>query len=215
MFREVDGRTVPIHLTGGCVGGYRGRGARHVARQVPARAVFDKPRSYLTPNAKCPVCRKDVFFFQSEHGGRVFFDAVGWPWPKHPCTDRLAKEPQKPVYSASSPRAYAATDWTRNYTFFSLVTLSREGEVLRLRLREITEGLGGFLRSLFSNTERTYTVRETELQTAGLKDADLRDAPNFLIKRTERLSERAEVQFICLRHKRVVRIGMKRLPEGQ
>jgi hypothetical protein len=177
--------------------------------------VFDKPRSYLTPNAKCPVCKKDVFFYQSEHGGRVFFDAVGWPWPKHPCTDRLAKEPQKPVYASSRPRGYAATDWTKNYTFYSLVSVSREDELFRLRLKEVTEGLGGFLRSLFSNTQRTYTVRDVEMQTAGLQDVDFREAPNFLIKRTERPSERAEVQFICLRHKRVVRIRMKRSPERQ
>lgn len=29
-----------------------------------------------------------MFLYQSEHGGRVFFDELGPPWPKHPCTDR-------------------------------------------------------------------------------------------------------------------------------
>jgi hypothetical protein len=33
------------------------------------------------------VCGADVFFFQNEHGSRVFFDEIGPPWPKHPCTD--------------------------------------------------------------------------------------------------------------------------------
>jgi hypothetical protein len=28
-----------------------------------------------------------VFFYQSPYGGRVFFDELGPPWPKHPCTD--------------------------------------------------------------------------------------------------------------------------------
>ncbi|VVN14961.1 hypothetical protein PS647_04049 [Pseudomonas fluorescens] len=43
--------------------------------------------TYTTPNAKCPVCGESVFFYQSPYGGRVFFDELGPPWPKHPCTD--------------------------------------------------------------------------------------------------------------------------------
>lgn len=51
--------------------------------------VFDTKRydSYLNPNAKCPVCGEPVYFFKSKNGGRVFFDEIGPPWPKHPCTD--------------------------------------------------------------------------------------------------------------------------------
>ncbi len=43
--------------------------------------------SYVIPNAWCPVCDASVFFYQSPDGGRVFFDELGPPWPKHPCTD--------------------------------------------------------------------------------------------------------------------------------
>lgn len=39
------------------------------------------------PNAKCPVCGERVHFRQLDNGGRVYFDALGPPWPKHPCTD--------------------------------------------------------------------------------------------------------------------------------
>ncbi|WP_158295518.1 cobaltochelatase CobT-related protein [Crenalkalicoccus roseus] len=49
-----------------------------------AEARFD---SYVSPNARCPVCGALVFFYQSPTGGRVFFDELGPPWPKHPCTD--------------------------------------------------------------------------------------------------------------------------------
>ncbi|HTN00570.1 MAG TPA: hypothetical protein VL132_01770 [Planctomycetaceae bacterium] len=28
-----------------------------------------------------------MFYYQNEHGSRVFFDELGPPWPKHPCTD--------------------------------------------------------------------------------------------------------------------------------
>ena len=44
--------------------------------------------SYINPNAHCPVCGKSVFFYRSPYNGRVFFDDIGWPWPKHGCTDK-------------------------------------------------------------------------------------------------------------------------------
>jgi len=43
--------------------------------------------SYTNPNARCPVCGASVFYYESEYGARVFFDELGPPWPKHPCTD--------------------------------------------------------------------------------------------------------------------------------
>lgn len=72
--------------------GHAGRtyGATSSARSFGAvanlryRELFD---AYTTPKARCPVCGAKVFFYQSEAGGRVYFDELGPPWPKHPCTD--------------------------------------------------------------------------------------------------------------------------------
>lgn len=47
---------------------------------------FNIYKSFTIPNASCPICGAKVFYYQSPHGGRVFFDALGPPWPKHPCT---------------------------------------------------------------------------------------------------------------------------------
>jgi len=52
--------------------------------------------SYTNPNASCPVCGENVFFYQSPYGGRVYFDELGPPWPKHPCTDNRTI-PDRPV----------------------------------------------------------------------------------------------------------------------
>lgn len=74
------------------------------------RALTSTYDSYVNPNASCPVCGAAVFFYQSPSGGRVFFDELGPPWPKHPCTDntsrpgRLASAPSVPTEAASYAR---------------------------------------------------------------------------------------------------------------
>ena len=76
--------------------GHRGRGGPvQISYAAASPNVFVSnvgasillPRGYMSPNARCPVCDAPVYFFQSESGGRVFFDDVGSPWPKHPYTD--------------------------------------------------------------------------------------------------------------------------------
>jgi hypothetical protein len=50
--------------------------------------------SFTIPNAICPVCGAKVFFYQNDYGSRVYFDDLGKPWPKHPCTDSTARLPR-------------------------------------------------------------------------------------------------------------------------
>ena len=52
-----------------------------------ARVGYSVSARYVNPNAVCPVCNAPVFFYQNEVGSRVYFDELGPPWPKHPCTD--------------------------------------------------------------------------------------------------------------------------------
>jgi hypothetical protein len=85
---------VPIHLSGSCSAsggsyGY-GSGSDWVERKTELGQSFvfgwvEYP-SYVNPNAHCPVCGAEVYFYQSPYGGRVLFDELGPPWPKHPCT---------------------------------------------------------------------------------------------------------------------------------
>ncbi|MBN9008076.1 MAG: hypothetical protein J0H40_22015 [Rhizobiales bacterium] len=60
------------------------RDAVRELKQASARSISG---CFVNPNAKCPVCGDGVFFYANEHGSRVFFDDLGPPWPKHPCTD--------------------------------------------------------------------------------------------------------------------------------
>jgi hypothetical protein len=81
---------------GGDTGGSRGGCRRHVSyidvleRPISGGWAKDSKgtvESYVNPNAHCPVCGAAVYFYRSPYDGRVFFDELGWPWPKHPCTD--------------------------------------------------------------------------------------------------------------------------------
>lgn len=107
-----------------------GRGNRHTCTSVVSSAgsiqesVYERfgispivptYESYTIPNARCPVCGALVFFYQSANGGRVFFDALGPPWPKHPCT---SKESSKRIYN---PKAVAAIQPVEEKRVFSWV----------------------------------------------------------------------------------------------
>ncbi len=48
---------------------------------------------YVNSNARCPVCSVPVFFYANAAGSRVYFDDLGPPWPKHPCTDNSRRKP--------------------------------------------------------------------------------------------------------------------------
>jgi hypothetical protein len=41
------------------------------------------------------VCRQQVYYYANANGSRVYFDQLGHPWPKHPCTDN-GREPSVP-----------------------------------------------------------------------------------------------------------------------
>jgi len=58
--------------------------------------------AYTKANAQCPVCNAPVYFYQSDRGGRVFFDELGPPWPKHPCTDTTATRTAETVAAFQS-----------------------------------------------------------------------------------------------------------------
>jgi hypothetical protein len=73
-----------------CTCGFGGEG--HLGRSGISQpiVIYDTRKlGFINPNARCPVCNAAVYFYQSPNGGRVFFDEIGPPWTKHPCTDIL------------------------------------------------------------------------------------------------------------------------------
>ncbi len=64
---------------------------------------YTKYDSYTHP-MRCKRCGEYVFFYQSENGGKVIFDDLGPPWPKHSHqgdVEKCVALPQDPVWKKS------------------------------------------------------------------------------------------------------------------
>lgn len=85
-----------------------------VQSSVQFKTYRDLLRGFTNPNAKCPVCGCQVFFYASPYGGRVFFDELGPPWPKHPCTDTgrsITILPVRPVQTHEQIEIFDRNGW--------------------------------------------------------------------------------------------------------
>ncbi len=58
---------------------------------------------FVNPNARCPICKERVFFYANVFGSRVFFDNLGRPWKKHPCTDK-GQDPAQQIPTPDYPK---------------------------------------------------------------------------------------------------------------
>jgi hypothetical protein len=98
-----------------CRCGWGGEG--HVGKRTAGTPAiqndyFRKNRydSYVNPNARCPVCGAAVYFYKSENG-RVFFDDLGPPWLKHPCTDVNYNRAERIYYVGTTQRKWEKDGW--------------------------------------------------------------------------------------------------------
>jgi hypothetical protein len=83
--------------------------------RAPPINHWRQAESFTIPNARCPVCFASVFFYRSPEGGRVFFDELGPPWPKHPCTDQSSLSFLSGGKGPRSPKVKAEPGWTPLY----------------------------------------------------------------------------------------------------
>jgi hypothetical protein len=91
------------------------------------RRQFGTYQSFLNPNATCPVCSERVFYYESPFGGRVFFDELGPPWPKHGCTSSTPEAHRPKMVSQSSRPAVA--EWrTRGWQPLNIIRRYKEDD---------------------------------------------------------------------------------------
>jgi len=94
---------------------YRTWNARPASTPAPATYGADIMRRFTVPNALCPVCGAPVFFYKSPDGGRVYFDELGPPWPKHFCIVSLPQLSQSIALGGWGPSKSSTTRRATDY----------------------------------------------------------------------------------------------------
>lgn len=96
---------------------------------------------FTVPNSRCPVCNASVYYYESPYGGRVFFDSLGPPWPKHPCTsgERSA------AANAAGP-SWQLRRW-ESVTATTIEQPGRAGDVFRLSGRHAGHEFSAYFRA--------------------------------------------------------------------
>lgn len=108
------------------------------------------------PNSRCPVCSQPVWFFRNERGGCAYFDAVGKPWPLHPCMEawRTAAD-SRAVHDAIAAyeRIMRRTNAQAGAQSYASAGTVRQAEIRNGALRDSEDRwivLSGFLATLLS-----------------------------------------------------------------
>ena len=113
--------------------------------------------SITNPNARCPVCGDQVYFYRSSDGGSVYFDELGPPWPKHPCMDNgqefrgdtltffadngVDMKPEQAMKLAAELVQYAMTDFREpNRKWPETEVLEARSELLKWMFRRHSTG---------------------------------------------------------------------------
>lgn len=195
-FRYVGGVRTPIHKNGSRCSlgnGHERSYASHSFRTI---------ESYTTPDANCPVCGSVVFFYQSTTGGRVFFDALGWPWPKHPCTDNPASQKGK-VSAPERKRGWPLSlrdSANVSLDLYDLDQTSRVDDGWIIKLKKLRDN-GAFRASL----------SDSELGTGGLTIEDWWQAPAFVVAPTIQGHPTRRVYFISERLGQVITMDLRKV----
>ncbi len=134
---------------GWCIGGWRTPAT--LGTGLSSRLAVGTPpqwqptrENYIIPNARCPVCYGFVFFYRSPHGGAVFFDELGPPWTKHPCTDGSTNSTYRNASTlATAPRDVPKQNWPwqkENWIPILIESVNREGEWSKLKATRVDNG---------------------------------------------------------------------------
>lgn len=91
--------------------------------------------TWSAPNSICPMCRQGVYFYKLEHGGKVYFDELGPPWPKHVCTDSLKNI--KTTYSGED--RWDRVGWQPLQNFTVTITGRDEGFLVRMHGEDVNQ----------------------------------------------------------------------------
>lgn len=148
--------------------------------------------SITIPNALCPVCSKPVFFYQNNYGSRVFFDELGSPWPKHPCTDNS-------TYSTKSGKVldiYAEKDYIIPKKNFDSFTSSTKNLLKRIFHNQFYKK--GY-KTLFEFQDKEYLLLD-ELDSHPDLMVLTKKGEDYFLETYEILTENQQAIKLLLKH---------------
>jgi hypothetical protein len=190
-FRYMGGRPTPIHSSGGWCTGVNSSPARE------SRKPFGSVDSYVNPNAHCPVCAAKVYFYQRPFGGRVFFDDLGWPWPKHPCTDNRRSQTGSVTRLRSAAHKSFVSKSGESLTLYELTDSAEHKDVISLEFKQIEQPLKVF----------RVSIEMALLKKSDVAMKDLRHAPAFVIRFRP---DHRLIEFVSGRRREVVSLKISR-----
>lgn len=148
------------------------------------------------------MCGETVFFYQSPYSGWVFFDSLGWPWPRHPCTDKNAAQ----TGTVKSPRRGTGGGITLCNSTGTQLEVYEIAEMPRMEA-------GWDIKFRRVRDRRVFNVHlsDAEMKGAKLKWDDFHDAPSFVAAPSMKGHPTRTVQFICERLQRIVTIELTKI----
>ncbi|HAS6974011.1 TPA: hypothetical protein I7297_06405 [Vibrio parahaemolyticus] len=141
IFRTINGNVVPMTVSS-AIDSFPEKRASRLPKFATSKInseYFQSVEAYTIPNAQCPVCGALVFYYEHTNGSKVYFEELGPPWPKHPCTDnprallvapKLISKHEKP--SVVRNVNASQTNWITNGWKPSTIS----------SLKEVTAGVG-------------------------------------------------------------------------
>lgn len=128
------------------------------------RALQRCTSKFVCQNALCPICGADVYFYENEFGSKVFFDELGPPWPKHPCTDSGNKSHTIPLSLVSDGVSFPfEARWQKNnwklYNIAGAKEIAKKIYQIELSSSELMQKLSVYLlrKSIVDNAGAVYT----------------------------------------------------------
>lgn len=170
--------------------------------KIRYEALFRSGYSYINPNALCPICKARVYYYENHFGSRVFFDDLGWPWPKHPCTDKAKAQSKKvPIINNST--------YSNEGHFLNNLGLRLDLYVLRYWRRDNKNKIVRIkFDRVIGNSSFQLNIKNSDLQKYRLNKNELTEAPSFAVRIID--ENFRQIEFISVSKKEIIILNVPR-----
>lgn len=171
---------------------------------------------YISPTY-CPVCGQEVFFYQNAYGSKVFFDELGPPWPKHPCTDnetyRVRASHKKDSKNITFPVLRSRERIDDIFYFIEKTHLSRQDDFLK-RYGFKQWGLWTVEDKQRRNNETLLILLSLSFKNPKLMYLAIKRLPRTITKGTLLFYKRGKISFFDPDKLKSIELSVTRIPSA-